>query len=284
MWLSSLLQRASSPLALGVKAWSRNGALPWVQGMRVRPPGPVVGASSGSAVASSTMSWQEILLRRLTGRFYGLPRSSSTAKAEAMLWAGNQYVYYGIGRNSPEFGDYVAVFAAIEDGTISGAVAPFDTGGVALGHISLSNPSVDAPADVVHRHAIPLQSHQAALRAWITDSFHPSSDYLSEDRAVTPEKPFAPEISMSRRADPRRWAWEGRLRAVMTDQKHLRARQVYFREDYLGRYRRWLTSHENPLGPEESLKHARLLGRVAKSVPDPYGSMTSDLRKRNFNE
>ncbi|MBD8729397.1 hypothetical protein [Frigoribacterium sp. CFBP 13707] len=236
---------------------------------------------AGGVGATAQMTWQEILHRRLTGNFDGMSRSDKTEQAEIDLFGGAQHVYYGIGKNSPDFGDYVAVFAPIEDADLGGHVAPFDTGGIALRHIPLNDPSVDLPVDVVRRHSISLESHQKVFRAWLSKAFSPPGVYLSDEQSVVPAAPFAPEVSMSGHADVRRWGWEGRLPAVTTDARHFKAQRVYFRDDYLARYRRWLTT-ASPLGPSAGLDHARSIGHVGRTVIDPYNAMTSDLYKRNF--
>ncbi|MBD8486615.1 hypothetical protein IFT79_13405 [Frigoribacterium sp. CFBP 8759] len=285
MSFSTDVRRALEQVSLRRLRLGIGRPFPWIQGMRMKAPqggGYKPTAPAGGVAATSQMTWQEILHRRLTGNFAGMSRSDKTEEAEIELFVGAQHVYYGIGKNSPDFGDYVAVFAPIEDDSLGGRVAPFDTGGIALRHIPLNDPSVDLPLDVVRRHSMSLDSHQEVFRAWITRAFDPPAVYLTDEPAVVPAEPFAPEVSMAGHADVRRWGWEGRLPAVATDARHLRAQRVYFRDDYLARYRRWLTNG-SPLGPKAGVAHARFIGHVGRTVLDPYNAMTSDLYKRNFN-
>ncbi|ROS58460.1 hypothetical protein EDF42_3706 [Curtobacterium sp. PhB172] len=243
----------------------------------VQPESPTDGPGQDP---TGEIEWQELLFRRVTGRFGTLTPTENTEKAESILFGGQHFVYYGVGRNSPHFGDYVTVFAPVQNDALRGAVAPFDTGGIALRKIPVRTPKL-TPKQLVARESMQLSTHQSELRAWIRDAFDRPSDYNSDTPGTIPTSPRVPEVIFGGNPDPRRWAWEGRLPAVRTSPRSVRLLAAYLRPGYLKLYREWLSA-EKPLRSTENVRHQRNFLRVATETMDPYSGMMEALRNGRF--
>lgn len=248
--------------------------MPWIQGMRdYEASNPKVPPTPSTD--PSPMAWQEIVFRRLTGRLDGISQGKGTRFAERVLELDEPQVYYGVGRNSPDFGDFVIVFDPIRDDATGGQVAPFDTGGLASGNSRVRAPlSFHEMAVIVRATSLSASTHQRELRQWIRRAFVRGRDYFASDKTMIPSENRVPEIIVEPGVDQRRWAWEARLPARDTALGVLRPRRLYFRDDYRARYQRWV-DQDNRMDLATAKQHMRMIARSGRSVDRPYDVMST---------
>ncbi|OII21859.1 hypothetical protein BIV01_17710 [Curtobacterium sp. MCBA15_013] len=220
------------------------------------------------------MEWQELLFCRLTGQFGSYISSPKTIASEQLLRL-ERSIYYGIGRNSPAFGEIVALFEPLEEhGSHAGVTTPFDTGGLAQGHIHL-RPPVSNPAEVVSDANVAIDRHQDALNGWI-DATYPPGDYRADEDGSRPTESSVPAIVLTPDTDDRGWTWEGRIDARDYDQLPLTVRRVYFKHGSLQMYLDWL-EERTPLDSADLLPHEDLIAAIGMEVASPYEAMMEDL-------
>jgi hypothetical protein len=220
------------------------------------------------------MSWQELLFRRLTGAFAGYISSPKTLEAERILGL-QRSIYYGIGRNSPEFGELVAVFEPLTTPPPAAETNPFDTGGVAHGHIPLT-PGALPPADILRNSLVPVEAHQAELRQWSTAAYTNPSDYRLRGEASRPGFVTTSAIDLGATVDDRAWTWEGRIPADEYRDPPLTVRKLFIKPGDLRDYQRWLR-RTAPLEEAELSPHEDLVDDVSVETPHPYESMMEAL-------
>lgn len=236
---------------------------PWLQGSRSLAPDEV-----------TSMKWQELLFCRLTGQFSRYITSPTTLQSEGILEL-DRSIYYGIGRNSPEFGETVAMFQPLETfGSHSAVTTPFDTGGLAQGHIML-RPGSPPAADVVQRSNVSIDQHQRRLNDWI-DAAYPPGDYRADEASSRPADSPVAAIQLTAATDDRGWTWEGRIIATDYTELPLTVRKVYLKRGALQRYWDWLEDFP-PLGPAALPPHEAFVKAVSEEVDSPYESMMTDL-------
>jgi hypothetical protein len=239
---------------------------PWIQGARPLGEDEV-----------ALMEWQELLFCRLTGQFGRYVSSPKTVASEEALKL-ERSIYYGIGRNSPAFGETIALFDPLNDaGAHAGVTTPFDTGGLAQNHIHLQ-PSAPPVDEVVRDANVPIAEHQASLNAWIKDAY-PPGDYRADEEHSRPTASPVSAILLTADTDDRGWTWEGRIAANDYDQLPLTVRRVYLKPGALHLYLDWL-EERTPLDSSELPPHEDLLGTICMEVHSPYAAMMEDLGGR----
>ena len=226
----------------------------WTQGMRRFVPTP----------PSRAMPWQEVLWRRLTGRFGGL-RSGETTRDSEIILGIDRNVYYYLGSCHPDFGLFVATFGEHSpDAVPATAVSPFDTGGIAQGHIPLTTPIL--PKALVKRDSYKVGAYQANFNAWVSAAYPARDDYPTPQR---PKFVVSPEIDLAAAEDDgRAWMWEGRVAARDLSAPPLKPTAVFFQPGRRIRYRDWI-KEESSMTTAETSEHIQLIASIGRDDPDP---------------
>ncbi|MGJ4844837.1 hypothetical protein [Leifsonia sp. Le1] len=226
----------------------------WTQGMRPDEP----------SALPRPQPWQEVLWRRLTGRFGGLRSGNTTRESELTLGIGRN-IYYYVGACHPDFGLYVASYGAHTSAAISATVlSPFDTGGLAQGHVALSTPI--EPAALVKRESYNVGDYQSRFNDWVAAAYETRNDYPS---GVRPGSLISPEIDLAAADnDGRAWIWEGRITALDLPSAPMLPTAVFFQPGRKLRYRDWVKK-EAPMSMVEAAEHLALIARIGQETTEP---------------
>lgn len=228
--------------------------LAWTQGMRPD--------NRGAPLRKQT--WQEVLWRRLTGRFGGLKTGEHTAESERFLDIGRN-VYYYIGTSHPDFGLFVVAFDKHAESAVAETiVSPFDTGGIARGYTALIGPV--SPEIIVHRESYPVGEYQTKFSAWVDAAYPIKDDYSLRRRpthVTTPEIDYSAVIH-----NDRAWIWEGRVGALDQPEPPLEPAAVFFSPGRRRRYKDWIIGMAK-MSSADSTAHLELISRIGRDHADP---------------
>jgi hypothetical protein len=154
---------------------------------------------------------------------------------------------------------------------------PFDTGGLAQGHIH-TRPESPGLAELVRQANVPVEQHQEALNTWV-DAAYPPGDYRADEKGSRPPQSPVASILLTADTDDRGWTWEGRIVAADYDQLPLTVRRVYLKPEAIQHYWDWL-EERTPLEPDALPPHEDLFDAVSVAVDSPYEAMMEDLGGR----
>lgn len=237
--------------------------LSWIQGMR--PPEPD---------RTHELTWQELLFRRLTWRFEGIPTGDKTARAEEALEFPVRMTYFYVGRCVPDFGSNTVASWPLSSPALT---TPFDTGSLAKPGMIVSSPplSDDDRGRFVVDHSFDVGSYAERMSAWLAEAYAEPSNYVS---GVKPAHHAIPQIVLDECAgDQRIWTWEARLPADDYAVPPLQTRVIYFSEGIRELYVDWI-EQTDLLMAEERMSHMEDIYSYSKEVDDAALGMLGHLR------
>lgn len=236
--------------------------LAWVQGMREQRPS-----------LGGSMPWMELLYRRTVGDLLNIPAAPKTKKAEESLSL-QRSVYYYVGRCNPDFGELVVAHTDRSHAAPREIeVTPFDTGGLALGHIQTLRPmDADGRRNLVRDHTYTWDGYVAPIDSWLGTAFASSEDYI---RGVPPRQPAVADVPIDRDED-RTWTWEGRVEARDYGGPPIRPAKIIVKTGHQNLYIEWMRK-ARVLNMDASLEHIRWFRSVVEEVVDPVERMRAYL-------
>jgi hypothetical protein len=199
---------------------------------------------SDSTELGTADSWQQLLLHKLTGSVLEHVSSAGTLKSERALGLGES-VYFYVNAAHPKYGHSVILFRADRGARGRFArVSPFDTGGLAQGHIRLTAPLGEMGLrELLLRNSWDLEEYKLAWWSWVSRAFTRPDFYVLEHRpAVHPAAEVVLESCSSQA-----WYWELRILKSRYSEVSLKAQRVFVAPGGRRRFLHWLNSYA-PVG------------------------------------
>jgi hypothetical protein len=223
------------------------------------------------------LSWQELLFRRLTGR-WGIPSGATTLDAERLLDFPVPMTYFFVGRCVPSFGSNTIASGLHAQMVCDGPfTSPFDTGALAKGDKIAVSPALD-PAnsgEFVKNHTYVGREYVDPMSAWLTAAFESPTGYAE---GKTPTVHAVPEVNLGDcGGDARVWTWEGRIPAKDYVESPVDVRQVFFSEGTREPYLDWVRGTEL-VTKREGLQHMRDVYAYSEELGDAATGMLDFLR------
>lgn len=232
----------------------------WVQGQRAH------------LDARRSISWMELLYRRVTCDFDAIPSGEKTKEAEAGLGI-DESTYFYVECPHPQFGDSVIAF--VDTARELAAVSPFDTGGLWFGHVPLNQELDNAAKQVlVARWSIECPDYQLPFAEWVGRSIGSLQDYRT---GVRPDAVVVEEIDLST-ASSQSWTWEARLRKNVGAGASVAPDRVYLMEGRRAAYLSWLRDQRWFSGEERSF-HLRWVSEHVSETANPVDDMIEYLAR-----
>lgn len=243
-------------------------ALPsWVQGMR-----PV------REEEQHPLRWQELLFRRLTGR-WAIPSGDTTLTAEHVLGFPEPMTYFFVGRCVPEFGSNAIASGLPVEALCDGPfTTPFDTGALAKGDRIAVSPVGDPHncVEFVTSHTYVGREYVDPMSTWLAAAFESPTDYVE---GKTPSAHAVPEIILGAcRGDARIWTWEGRIPARDYVESPVDVRRVYFSDGTREPYIDWVRGTDL-ITKQEGRQHMRDVYAYSEEIGDAAIGMLDFLRR-----
>lgn len=239
----------------------------WVQGMRPVREGE-----------RHPLSWQELLFRRITGR-WNIPSGETTLEAERRLGFRESMTYFYVGRCVPSFGSNTIASGLPAESACDGPfTSPFDTGAFAHGDRIATSPAV-ATQDLgkfVTRHTYVGRDYVERMSDWLTAAFDSPTDYTD---GKTPTTHAVADIVLEKCVgDARVWTWEGRIPTKDYAAPPVEVRRVYFSEGTRELYIDWVRSSDL-VTKREGMQHMREVYAYSEEVDDAATGMLDYLRR-----
>jgi hypothetical protein len=132
-----------------------------------------------------------------------------TLESEEILDLG-EHVYSYVGRCEPAYSACAIAYQA--DESVVAQFSPFDTGGLAQGHIHCTPGPMNAASmrNLVRRNSWSAADFLPKFLAWGRSAFAQPRDYV--EGSVEPTVMVTTEIARGGQNAPRAWTWEARLR------------------------------------------------------------------------
>jgi hypothetical protein len=231
--------------------------------------------SKSDAAGSLGPRYFEHLFLRTSGRFAQIEPSRDTAWSERKLGM-QASTYFYVARCVPEFGDGIALFRAPRD-RLAGHVVPFDTGGLAQGHVRIKQVGARkmTPADVYRDSRIELKNAVATFVEWIESSFRGVADYV---RGTQPSRPRVADIVIGSKTDARAWTWEVSVPRAETRARELVPERIVVRTGTSEEFKDWVIENA-PVADRDKELYLRRLGRTMMESSDPVGVTLARLEK-----
>lgn len=236
--------------------------LAWVQGMREQRPS-----------SSPAAPWMELLYRRTVGDLHNISPAPKTKTAEETLGL-KRSVYYYVGRCHPDYGELVVAHterASAEPTDIE--VTPFDTGGLALGHVRTLYPmGMDERRTLVRECTYYWDGYRPPMTSWLQSAFETPIEYVL---GTPPKEPAVAAVVVDGDQD-RTWTWEGRVEARDYGGPPLAPSKIVVKTGHANLYIEWMR-RARLLNLSETLDHIRWFRSVVEEVTDPVERMRAHL-------
>jgi len=230
----------------------------WVQGQRE------------VAEARASVTWMELLYRRVTRDFDAITSGPKTSEAEQGLGI-QPSTYFYVERPHPHFGDSVVAF--MDSASDYAAAVPFDSGGLWHGHVPLIDEMTAAQkSELLHRWSFTCPDYQLPFAQWVDEAIGGLGDYRVD---VAPTGVLPPEIDLST-ASSQSWTWEARLRKNVGAGESIQVSRVYLMDGRRSVYLSWLRD-QRWLARGERLEHLRWVAEHVEETPNPVDEMINYL-------
>lgn len=221
------------------------------------------------------LSWQEVLLHRLTGTWNEIPIGETTAAAERLLGFTHTMAYFFVGRCVPELGANAVASSPLDN---TWETTPFDTGALAAGgNRIVTDPVIDRmdwPAFVA-RESYLNRDYERPMTDWVGVAFDSPDAYV---RGETPAQHAVASVDIAAcKGDDRIWTWEVRVHAPSYKASPVQVKQVFFQTGTRELYVDWMNASDLLTASEKS-DHEGLVYAYSEEVDDAAIAMNEYLR------
>ncbi len=192
-----------------------------------------------------SMTWQQALRDRLLRRYSEQDDGhTATRTSEEVLEFDRPHVYWYLLYVDPDYREAIILSSVSGDSPNEAPrLSPFDTGGVAAGHIPLPEP-LTSPADFVRRYTYSWAAGLTEFGGWLERAYRRPSDYWDATRAVRPLEGMT-SIDLMTCTSSKAWAWESRLPLELADRSStIHHETIMMRPELYNVFLNWLP--ENP--------------------------------------
>lgn len=212
--------------------------------------------------------WQEVLYARIGGKFLDLRQSEATAESERILDL-DPSIYFYVNAPHPHFGQQIAIFSVDDvDDSRYVRVTPFDTGGLALGHIPLRPDAVEVNHRVfVQKFSFEIDEYWVDFLTWVRAAYRRFANYVESRR---PSHHFVSEIDLDHCSSSQAWFWEARMHRMRVLPVRTSAQRVVLGPGDRRRFLAWL-GRMGGHGTAEAVEVARRFLSVSEESRDPAG-------------
>lgn len=239
----------------------------WVQG---------AAQSRRSGRALSEESRQSTLAKRLSGSVLEIQTSAGTKFSEKALGFAES-VYFYVNAADPAYGDSVVLFRPTKKSVGTYArVSPFDTGGVAQGHVAFVAPfSLDGLRHLVNGQSFELRDYVAFWAQWAIDAYRRLNMYVEGSR---PRFHSVPEVDLNK-CTSQGWLWEVRLMKARYTEYSVKPMKLFVAKGDRRRFSHWLKT-QAVMGDDQLRKLQREYLKLAVESKNPARSAQRYIQGR----
>lgn len=221
--------------------------------------------SMGLRPIRDPFTWQEVLRDRLLKMYsHRAGGRSTTDSNERTLSFSEGHVYWYLMYVDSDYREGL-ILSRVRGTGATPSVSPFDTGGVASGSISMPPPNTSAESFVA---ALTYDWDDGTKRflEWLDEAYGRPGEYWQLDPVI---RPATTPVDISACADPKAWAWEGRMpMSVANPACAIRHENLVMTSDSYKYFQDWLPVNPGTATTRQILELGDWMKRSAIVAPD----------------
>lgn len=218
-----------------------------------RPAEPAHLISMALRPIEDSNGWKHTLRDRLMQR-HNLTAGahSKTSQNETRLGFPEPCVYWYLMAVDPDYREGIILSVVTEEGDRP-RLSPFDTGGVASGHVVWRPASMKAD-EMVRLNTFAWSPGATSFVDWVRSAFTRVHDYWNRTTLIRPTACYVDAIDLTACEDARSWTWEARLeRSAATLSSAVSKTRLVMRSELYEAFMTWLPDHPGPATSDAEL-------------------------------